>query len=379
MKMSTKTKRAVKAGFSRIVKSDSVKAKLKKEALNLIQNEQSRATIAMEPMMGLAVIAAKLAMAHKRIEGANGINLQPSDQRTVELDSESTTGFTQSASMYMYRTPRKRVPDAVKYVMKRTVSANVSSDADLQNMMDINIFDAVPVDNNPGDATDYTPLSVKKAFETYLLGETRAANSSSLVLAKNEQQSLHFKSLSVDLTIANLGSQGAIVDLYELVPQHNLGATSYNMGLGSRMADGFMSPYWCFEQGLSTTNVTQNNGGTAMTPFRLGSRPQDSTRFNRTWKMVKRIRLNLSTGAVHRHKSFYEINKTVSYVEWGQISAQGGKFAGWNPTFLLVTRGVPTSTDAATGSSIKTTCNIQVNYEGTPDRQSKAIVYDANL
>ena len=266
--------------------------------------------------------------------------------------------------------------DAIQYVMKRTTSSSFTSGDDAQNAADVNIFDAVPVQNNPGTAADWTPLSVKQAFDNYLLGKTQESASDNPHTMRVEQSSLHFKSLSAELTISNLSDKGAMIDLYELVPQHNLGATEYSTEI---YANGFMSPSWCFNEGLKIDNDSVIMTEDELRAIKLGAKPQNSTRWNKTWKIVKQVRLNMSSGAVHRHKSFYEINKTVSHVEYGQLSALGAKFAGWNPVYMLVSRGVPETLHAASDTSIKMSCNIQVNYEASPDRQSKVIVYDSNL
>ena len=163
-----------------------------------------------------------------------------------------------------------------------------------------------------------------------------------------------------------------MVDLYELVPQHTLGPSTY---VNENQATGYMSPVWTWTQGLSDTVMVDD----ALSRSYFQANPFNSSLFSRTWKIVKQVRANISGGSTHRHKSAYMINKTVSYPEMAQFTTRGGKFAGWNPTFMIVQQGVPTSAaQEGVASSITVRMNAQLNYEASAVEQARVIVFDSN-
>lgn len=364
------TKITPKGVASKVKKSSDF---LKNAAEKIDRLESLRENIAHEPIAQIARLAYEAASRRKRVEGATGINLMPEDTRSVAINSDAAKAINTSASMYMYRTPRRKVDDAVKYVMKRSVTLDNSAGTDVAKCYDINILDAKPVENNPNSDADYSRLTIEKAFDNYLLGKTAEADSDFPQTGKVMQSSIHVKSLSIELTFSNVLESGVMLDVYELVPQHTLGPSSYS---SEAYASGYMSPLWTYIEGLSTTNVITTDNTLSYT--NLAANPSVSTPFNRTWKKVKHLRLNMTGNSVHRHKSFYEINKTVSYPELAQFSDKGGKFAGWNPTFLVIQRGVPTASNQSASTNVRYSCNIQLNYEATPDRQNKVIVFDSN-
>lgn len=364
------------------VKRKTVKkgAKLVADAVKrLPQVEAFRESLAKEPIEGIAKICYAAVRNRKRVEGALGLSLIPSDARDVAIDGQAVSDVTMSANMYMYRPPRKRVPDMMKFVMKRTVEDNIEGAANEQAVFDINMLDAKPVKDNPGNSSDYTPLSIGGAFGSFLEGRFRqnptgAGGNDTYFTANTTQTSLHFKSLSSELTISNLHSTGLMLDIYELIPQFNIGPSTYSTSGGTKYATGYMSPTWTFGQGILHTDSTEDT----MTNLSLGANPGNSTYFQRTWKVIKKVRVNMTGNSVHRHKSFYEINKTVSYPEWDQFSPDGGKFAGWNPTYMIVMRGTPNASSQSASTRVRYNCDLQLNYEASPDKQNKVIVYDAN-
>jgi len=339
----------------------------------LPQVEAFRESLAKEPIETIAKTCYAMARSRKRIEGVTGVNLMPVKARTTAIEGQALNDVTLSSTMYMFRPPRKRVDDAVKYCMKRTVSQDLDGILDGQMVFDIDVLDAKPVKNNPGNSSDYSPISVKKAFDNYLEGRLRKFNTdpSEYAIANAEQGTIHVKSLSSELTIANLYGTGCFLDIYELVPQHNLGPSTY---VSAVEATGAMSPLWTYATGLNQTDMMEDTPSERS----LGMVPSNSTYWQRTWKVVKHVKVNMTGNSVHRHKSFYEINKTVSYPELDQFSPDGGKFAGWNPTYMIVFRGAPSAGNLAAASQIRYTCDMQLNYEATPDRQNKVIVFNVD-
>lgn len=345
---------------------------LNKAASKINEVEQMREGLSKEPIKTLLSLAEKSARAKKTPIGAGGLNLLPTDARTAAISGTAVGDITTSMSMFMYRPPRKSMPDNIQYQMKRVVSSGgIGSAVDAQSIYDCNILDAEPVSNNPDTDQDYSRLTVRRAFDNYLKGSV--IKDTSFVQTKIQQSSIHVKSLTCELEITNLSATPMFVDLYELVPQHNLGPTDYD--INDRQADGYMSPTWTFEQGLTNDVIFTDN---SMPMTNIAANPFNSTVFSRTWKQVKHLRLNLTGNSIHRHKSVYAINKTVSYQEMAQFSTSGGKFAGWNPTYMFIQKGAPTSGNLAGTSALRYVANMQLNYEANPDRQAKVIVFDSD-
>ena len=350
---------------------------LKKASDKVAKAEKLRDTIADQPIKTLMMYALKAAKNEKTPVGANGKNLLPVDARSIVINGGATGDVTSTMSMYMYRPPRKRSVDSIQYAMKTMASRTIGSGENVQSVFDINLLDAIEVENNNAGDAKYSNLTVKKAFNKYI--QTTYNNlSGNAYTAKLQQTSIHFKSMSNELIITNNNDTSVMIDVYELVPQHSLGPSAY---ASENLATGYMSPRWTFEEGLGTnadTLMLQDN----MDATDLAANPFNSTVFSRTWKVVKQLRLNITGGSTHRHKSVYEINKTVSYQEMAQVSPNGGKFAGWNPVFMCVQRGVPAqvlgATKEAVASSTTYVSNMQLNYEANPEAQAKVIVYDSN-
>lgn len=373
MKVPRTNARRARKTFRRIPK---VATKVKNTMDNIIdateKAEQFREVLADKPIGQIASMAGKLAAMKKNPIGVVGLSLMPTEAREASVSGAATGDVTTSATLYMYRPPRKRSREgAINYAQKTNISWQQTSADNQQIVSDINILDAVPVLNNPDTDLKYSNLSIKKAFDNYLVTRTRSSQVGNLELL-TQQASLHFKSLQADLMIFNNDTHPVFVDLYEVVPQHDLGPTTYS---NEYAATGYMSPKWTWAEGLGSDTLELEDNIGAST---IGSNPFDSTTFSRTWKIVKRLRLNIPAGATHRHKSVYEINKTVSYQQYAQVSTSGGKFAGWNPSYMLCQRGGPDASQMALASNISITSTMQLNYEAYPDTQAKVIVYDAN-
>lgn len=318
--------------------------------------------------------ADKLAKKLPQVKGQIGTNLQHTGNRSITLVGSATGDITNSASMYAFRRSRKQNPDMLQYAMKTNVRDTFGSTAGYQVVYDINILDAEPVLNNPNSNDKYSNLTIRNAFDKYLKAQFNYTNESGdhATVAKIQQTSIHVKSLTIDLVFTNLENKPVMIDLYELVPQHFLGPSTYNNTTSN--AVGYMSPRWTYDQGLNTTDVIEVQDD--LERNNPASNPYNSTVFSRTWKEVKRVRINMTANSVHRHKSVYAINKTVSYQEMAQVAPSGGKFAGWNPTFMVVQKGVPTVDSVADSSNVAYACNMQLNYSANPDVQAKVIVFD---
>lgn len=338
----------------------------RKEAGEIIREIAADSTLS-----DISKLAVELMSGKKSPEGANGLSLLPTTARDVAISGAATGDVTTSVNMYMFKPRRKRAMQGVKYAQIVRWRASSDSQAAEQAVFDIDVLSAVPVLNNPDNNTKYSNLTIKKAFDDFLIAQTQSPNADKL---KTQLASIHVSNLTCELEIRNTSATPCTVDVYELVPQHSLGPTTY---ASETSATGYMSPSWTFTEGLASDTPQL---GDTLTSTTVGARPYDSPVFSRTWKQVKRLRLNLTGNSVHRHKSFYEINHTVSYQEYAQFSTSGGRMAGWNPVYCVVHKGFPDATNTlAAPSSITFNTVNTLNYTGFISEGQKAIVFDSNL
>lgn len=343
-------------------------------ATKLENGKTIREVAADTPISEIAKVAVKFMANKKNPLGSLGLSLLPTSARDVSISGEAQGDVTTSVNMYMYRPRRKRELQGVKYSYLVRWRGQSTSAAAQQAHLDVNVLDNVPVLNNPDDNTKYSNLSIKNAFDKFLIAQNKGTTDVPTDKFKLQNASIHVTNLSCELEIRNTQDYPITVDVYELVPQHNLGPTTYASEIS---ATGYMSPGWAFQTGLSSDSIDLQ---TVLTSTDVGARPYDSVTFSRSWKQVKRLRLNLTAQSVHRHKSFYEINTTVSYQQFAQASTSGGKFGGWNPTFLIVHKGFPQGSETlASASTIMVNTINRMNYTGFISEGQKAIVFDDNL
>lgn len=334
--------------------------------------EAARQKLADTPMAGVLGICIKMAENAVSPKLVNGQNLNETKNRDVTVPGAALGDITTSASMYMYRPHRKRTIEGVNYIQKTRSTGTFATSADQQGTMDLSILDAVPVSGNPDSNDKYSNLTLKKAFDDFLVAKNLpTASGSNADALKRQQTSIHMKSLTSELTLTNANSTPCVVDIYELLPKHTLGPSNYS---NATYADGYMSPLWAWNVGLDTDTPQLKE---ELTYYTLGSSPYDSVVFSRTWNEVKRVRVTLTGNSSHIHKSAYAINKTVSYQEYAQFSTSGGKLAGWNPSYLMVVKGMPTTDNPLGGNAnVVYSCNMQLNYSGHMSEGAKAIVFD---
>ena len=341
-----------------------------------------REKLADMPIAGIATVLLKRAKDVKAIRGADGTNVMPPDTRDVVIKEGASSAVSSSASMYVYRPPRKRRYEGVDYVQLTRSSGTFDAGAGTQNRRDISILDIRPPLNDVS-SDKYTNLSLKKAFDDYLLAKNQSITPSSGTPTDSvlniEQSAVHLKTLSAELSMTNVNTTTAVIDLWEVIPKFTVGPATYS---NSGYATGYMSPSWCWAQGLSN-----DAGNTAtdtpmlenlLTSGTVGSKPTDSLNFARTWKVVKHVKINLTGGSTHNHKMVYALNQTVPYQEYAQASTQGGKASGYMPTFLMNIKGAPSqSNPLGSASEIAFNATMRMDYSGYMSGDARAIVFDS--
>lgn len=325
-------------------------------------------TIANEPLDAVKILANKMSSSMKSPIGATGLSLMPSSAKERSVSGTAAGDVTTSATVYAYRPPRKRSrrEGEITYIQKSTATMTNATDADKQTVMDINVLDAEPVSNNSA-TNPYSKLTVRKCFDDYLKAQVKDTDSTYEL--KKQQTSIHVKNVSSELLIKNNASTICMVDVYELVPQHTLGPSNYS---SRTYAEGYMSPTWTFAAGLSDVLEL----GDDIVASNISAKPTDSSIWTRSWKVIKKVRVNLTANSLHRHKSCLAVNKTVTYPESAQYSTSGGKFAGWNPVYMVVQKGAPDGTDTATTSDVTYSTYMEMTYTASAQEQARVIVYD---
>jgi hypothetical protein len=99
-----------------------------------------------------------------------------------------------------------------------------------------------------------------------------------------------------------------------------------------------------------------------------------STTFNRTFKIVGETKVNMTGASTHIHRSIYGLNKTQSYQEYDANTVFLGadpntgtvkpwKEAHWQPTRLIVVRGVPESGNIACAAQVSWSELTRMTYD----------------
>jgi hypothetical protein len=366
------------AKMSRFAKSKRVFSRIKKVAPTVSKNIDSafdvidkgvrfRESIASQPLDYVAKETMSMAKKMKSPIGALGLSLMPGAAKEAAISGSAAGDVTTSATMYAFRPPRKRNREGeITYVKKATTTYEQTSTANAQVVFDINILDAEPVLNNSATAP-YSRLTIRDCFDEYLKAQVQ--DTSQTYELYKQQTSIHVKSVSSELVIKNNNSNIALVEIYELVPQHTLGPSTY----GSQVtASGYMSPQWTFNNGLKDVLELEDN----LMFTSIDAKPTDSSLWYRSWRVIKKVRVNLTGNSLHRHKSSIAVNKTVTYPESAQFSTSGGKFAGWNPVYMIIQKGAPSGSDTASTTDLTYTCSMDMRYHASAQEQARVIVYD---
>ena len=358
------------AGMAKSSKSKSIQGTLKNVAKIARKGAEFTETLANEPLDQVASTAARLSGAMKQPIGSLGLSLMPSAAKERAVSGSATGDVTTSATMYAFRPPRKRNREGeITYIQKATTTLDKTTNLNQQVALDINVLDAEPVLNN-STTVPYSRLTIRKCFDEYL--KAKVEDDAASYSLKKQQTSIHVKSISSELMIKNNSSNIALVDVYELVPQHTLGPSTYS---SQTYAIGYMSPTWTYVNGLADALQLEDT----ILASTVTSKPTDSSLWYRSWKVIKKVRVNLTGNSLHRHKSSIAVNKTVTYPESAQYSTSGGKFAGWNPVYMIVQKGSPDSANTALASDVTYSCNMELKYTASAQEQARVIVYDSTV
>jgi len=165
---------------------------------------------------------------------------------------------------------------------------------------------------------------------------------------------------------------GAIVDIYDIQPRFGIGPA---VKISEVLTDNHLSPLQTWYKGLTSAVTIETEDDYAETT--VGSEPLESPTFRRTFNIIKKTTLRMTSNSIHRHRHVFNINKSVTYDEMAQASEDGGT-APWCPTQMVVVRGYPTSTSLAAPCSIEIQQETKLSYSSRLAKTTNVIVYNNN-
>lgn len=290
------------------------------------------------------------------------------------LDQPAVGGTTESESLFSYRPKRTmKTTDTIQYTAIRNKKMDFTNVAGQQIAGDRNLALLEPPTNDVLTSdTSYTNFSIRNEFDRML--RARTVDSTEQALDQPKQSLIaNFHSLS-SVMILKAPSQGAIVEIYDLQPKFGIGPATYN---SEAYAIDHLSPLWCWVAG---TQVAGQSTLETMDDYQhtvVGADPLISPTFRRTWNIIKKTTVRMTSNAIHRHRSVFNINKSVTYDEMAQASTSGGT-APWLPTIMVVVRGYPTSTSLAESVTVNIQQESTLTYSSRLAKTSNVVVYNNN-
>ena len=293
---------------------------------------------------GVCSVVEKTAGKMKPPRAKSGRNLNKTKRQL--MDQPAVSGTTESNCMFSYRPRRsKKTTDTMYYHSIRNKKLSLTSSDGFQIAADRNLMLLVPPKNDDMKSdTSYCNISVKNEFDRML--KARFIDKDGAAVEGLKDTLIADYHILSSVMIIKAPSTGAIVDIYDIQPRFGLGpSTKYNEQLA---IDGHLSPLNCWDKGLTdavtidTEDDYRNNV--------VGSEPLESPTFRRTFNIIKKTTVRMTSNSIHRHRHVFNINKSITYDEMAQSSVDGGS-APWCPTQMVVVRGYPTATSLAGAGS----------------------------
>ena len=338
---------------------------------NAIKEAKKEVTIA-----GMAALMPKMAEGFKQPIGANGLRVGPTREKDFQeqkIDTKAVGASTYSSCYWMYRPKQTLKSPRQQYRFKTSIQTAIETSANYQGTLDLSLLHARPVKNNPttGDSK-YTNLSIKEAFDFVLRSQTKYTGESGTgteLIIPESNTTVHLESVTAETIITN-GDNASEITIYDLVPQFDLGPSVYS---SETYAIGYMSPLWCWYQGLESEAIELKD---SLASANIGSNPSDSVTFSRSWQVVKKTKVTMTSNSTHKHNFMCGINKSIPYQKIAQVSSDGGSFGGMCPTILIISRGLPSATELATATKLNLSSNLEFRTSSNLNQSPQAIVYD---
>ena len=375
MKNSRSTKRVHSSRqFPKMAAGMGVRAVVKKRGSSLLdivtKSLKQEAAAAAEDLSidALVPLAQKFAEKVKSPKGTTGRNLNLFKMQL--LDQPAVGGTTESTSMFSYRPKRSvKTTDTIQYKAIRNKKVSLTNPAGLQTIADRNLAVLEPPQNDPLNTnSSWTNFSIRNEFDKMLLART--VSGSTPIDTVKQTLVANFHSLS-SVMILRAPTQGAIVDIYDLQPKFSIGPGTYQTEVYSL---DHVSPHWCFYEGFNTASLETQD---AYDQTKVGADPLESPTFRRTWNIIKKTTVRMSSNAIHRHRFVFNINKSVTYDEMAQCSTNGGTVP-WLPSQMVIVRGYPTTDSLAETVIVECQQESTLSYSSRLGKTTNVIVYNNN-
>jgi len=321
---------------------------------------------------GLVGLAQKTAEMLKTPVGTSGRNFNI--MKLQLLDQPAVGGTTESTSLFSYRPKRaSKTTDTIRYEAIRNKKATFTNNDGKQALGDRNLAVLVPPLGDDMDSNEsWTNFAIQNEFDRML--RARTVNDNIAIDALKQTLVANYHSLS-SVMIIKAPSEGAIVEIYDLQPKFGIGGSdSTSAGAGEKYSIGHMSPTWCWVNGYDNAIIETNDD---YDEFIVNSEPLESPTFRRTWNIIKKTTVRMTSNSIHRHRFVFNINKSVTYDEMSQSSVEGGT-APWLPCQLIVSRGYPTASSLAAPVSVEVQQESKLTYSSRLAKTSDVIVYNNN-
>jgi hypothetical protein len=319
---------------------------------------------------GVCSVVEKTAEKMKPPRAKSGRNLNKTKRQL--MDQPAVSGTTESNCMFSYRPKRsKKTTDTMYYHSIRNKKYTLSSYEGFQQGSDRNLMLLVPPKNdNMSSDSSYCNISVKNEFDRMLKARFTDKDGAAVEGLKDTLIA-DFHMLS-SVMIIKAPATGAIVDIYDVQPRFGIGPGTYTSEI---LTTGHLSPLQTWYKGLTSavtidTEDDYNNN-------KVGSEPLESPTFRRTYNIIKKTTVRMTSNSIHRHRHVFNINKSITYDEMAQASADGGT-APWCPTQMVVVRGYPTSTALSAACSIDIQQETKLSYSSRLAKTTNVIVYNNN-
>lgn len=281
-----------------------------------------------------------------------------------EVESTTAVGSVSNSTMAYVCNKHRTGSDngnVINGVQESTRSGIFSSSLNQQNAFTLDLLSSVPPtgDSVITSQTAWTRSSCLRAWERHLDAELfNPAAAGTTYRMPNQQVSLHWKGVTSELKLRNNNETPVVIKIYDLVSKFSCGNSSVQ---DQYLSLGYMDPHWAWRAGVDSGAVLELEGDTSINY--LGSKPNLSTTFNRTWKITGENKINLTGGSSHIHRSVYALNKTQPYQEFDSNTLFSGatpssgvvkpwKEHGWQPSRLIVIYGMPQASNQATAASV---------------------------
>lgn len=326
----------VAMGAARNSKYGSAISKMEKTA-NFLKDQQ---LFEGSSMSALRMATAAINLIRRESPGRN-LPVFSGSNRKVVIPTVSTGTVSTSVYGFKYNSrPIPRKTGDVNSEVRKNSRFSVTSTENTQSVFDFPLLSCAPL---AGESTDqhYTSVTYEAAFDTLfnVAGELPAITIPASSIDQNRMALDRFEST---MKIQNEGAGPVEVTIYDLMPKRDVPRATY---VNRLTASGLQSPSNTWTTGLTNAVYVED----AMTPNVVGTIPTTNLKFNTFWKVMKRTKIELSSGSSHIHRGCNILNTLFNHYDYSEVL---GLRAMLCPTIMLVFSGLPSPSQLAEPASL---------------------------